>query len=98
MLHEVEKASYHLKNSEKDVRDLMARSGKPKTLNNRFTNPHSTFVYCPRISKNKLTKEGQNMRENAKTDLKPFYTISEPSMRAMLLDSTLSFANGTLRS
>jgi len=30
---EMEKASYHLKNSEKDVRDLMARSGRSKTLN-----------------------------------------------------------------
>jgi hypothetical protein len=59
VLHEVEKASYHLENSEKDVRDLMAWSGKPKTLNNDPTNPHSTFVYCPRISKNKLQKKGK---------------------------------------
>ena len=47
------------------------------------------LVYCPRISKNTPTKEGENKPENAKTDLKPFYTISEPSMRASMLSVLL---------
>jgi len=63
-----------LKILKKDVRDRMARSGKLKTLNNGSTSPHWNLRLCPTISKNTLTKEGQNKPENAKTDLKPFYT------------------------
>ena len=42
------------------------------------------FVYVPQSIKNTPTEEDQNKPENAKTDLKPFYTNSEPSMRADL--------------
>jgi len=74
----MEKVGCHPENSEKDVKDMTVLSGRPETLNNRLTNPR----LCPRISRNTPSKEGQNKPENAKTDLRPFYTISEPSMRA----------------
>jgi hypothetical protein len=57
-----------------DVRDLIARLGRPKTMNNGSTNPDRNLRLCPTTSKNTLTKEGQNMPENAKKDLIPFYT------------------------
>ena len=69
-----------LKILKKDVKDITARSGKPKTSNNRPTNAR----LCPRISKNTPTKEGQNKPENTKTDLKPFMTILGTSQRATL--------------
>jgi len=52
-----------LKILKKEERDLMARSEKPKTMNNRFTKPHSALFYCPTIR-----ACGQNKTENTKTD------------------------------
>jgi hypothetical protein len=57
-----------------NVKDLIARSGRPKTMNNESTNPHQNLRQCPTTYKNTLTKEAKNIPENAKNDLKPFYT------------------------
>jgi len=43
----------------KDVRDIMARFGRPKTLNNGSTNPHETFGYFPQSLKTHLQKKDE---------------------------------------
>ena len=63
--------------------NIMARSGKPKTVNNESPNSHSTLRLRPTTSGNMLTKKVQNRLENAKTDLKPFLTILGTSQRAI---------------
>jgi hypothetical protein len=40
VLHEMEKPVVTLEILKEDVRDLMAGSGRPKTMNNGSTNPH----------------------------------------------------------
>jgi len=69
VLQEMEKASYHPKNSEKGCKRSNGAVWKAKTMNNGSTNPHWKLRLCPTISKNTLTKEGQNRPETAKTDL-----------------------------
>jgi len=63
MFHEIEEAVVAMKILKKEERDLMARSGKSKTLNDGPTSPHSTLVCVLQPLKTSL-------QNKAKTSLK----------------------------
>ena len=58
----MEKASYHLKNSEKGCKRSDGAVWKAKKLNDGFTNPHSTLVYALQSLKTHLQNKPENTR------------------------------------
>jgi hypothetical protein len=53
----MEKASYPLKILKKDVKDVMARSGRTKTMNNGSTTLAENFVYVSQSLKTRSQKK-----------------------------------------